>query len=317
MRRPSRPSGHRPVLIVVSDMHLTLRPPVSRADPDWMEAMARPLREIRKLQKEHGCPVACAGDIFDKFNPPPELINFALRELPVMAAIPGQHDLPNHRYEDIRKSGYWTLVEANKVIDLKPGVAYGASDDVVLYGFPWGHDHLVGDPRPHKPLVGFNVAIIHSYVWRKGSGYPDAPAEKHIREWKRKLEGFTVAAFGDNHKGFNSVDTDAGLTIANCGGMMKRKSDEADYEPTAVVVWSDGTAVRHHFDTTADMLLTKDESLTAAEAKAGGFDEFMNGLRNLGDITADFAEEVMRECERRRYNADMMARASKVVGRHT
>ena len=54
--------------------------------------MQRSLEQIRDLQKEFDCPVICAGDIFDKWNSPPELINFAYDNLPEIYAIPGQHD---------------------------------------------------------------------------------------------------------------------------------------------------------------------------------------------------------------------------------
>src|SRR5688572_18895632 len=96
-----------PIAILCADLHLTLRPPLCRADKNWMLTQRDYLLQIRKLQepahlKNHleataKIPVICAGDIFDRWNPPPELVNFALRFLPNgMICVPGQHDLPNH-----------------------------------------------------------------------------------------------------------------------------------------------------------------------------------------------------------------------------
>ena len=99
------------IAIFAADLHLSLKAPIWRStEQDWFEAMLRPLVELRTLATLHNCPIVYAGDIFDKWNSPPELINFAIEHLPKGHAIPGQHDLPLHNYEDIRKSAYWTLV---------------------------------------------------------------------------------------------------------------------------------------------------------------------------------------------------------------
>ena len=115
------------IALLVGDIHLSAKAPLCRAkEPDWFEAMARPLMELVDLQKQIGKesdgipPILCAGDVFDRWNSPPELINFALEYLPPqMYSIPGQHDLPNHNYNEIDRSAYWTLVAANKITNVE------------------------------------------------------------------------------------------------------------------------------------------------------------------------------------------------------
>ncbi len=78
--------------IFVSDIHLSAKPPALRhLEPNWFEAMARPIREMRRLAEKLDVPVICGGDIFDFWNPPAELISFAIQELPKLYAVPGQH----------------------------------------------------------------------------------------------------------------------------------------------------------------------------------------------------------------------------------
>ena len=116
----------RVVAIACADIHLQHTAPICRSgEPDWYAAMARPLEELRGLQENYDCPILCAGDVFNHWNNcPPELINWAIKHLPKMYAIPGQHDLPQHRLDDVRKSAYWTMVEAGVIENLPLGLPH-------------------------------------------------------------------------------------------------------------------------------------------------------------------------------------------------
>ena len=109
------------IAVLCSDIHLSLKCPVARsAEPNWLEATKRSLDELRSVAEEHNAHVVVAGDIFDRWNSPPEIINFAIENLPNCYAIPGQHDLPNHRYEEIERSAYYTLIKAGIIENLNP-----------------------------------------------------------------------------------------------------------------------------------------------------------------------------------------------------
>lgn len=211
------------------------------------------------LSRKGAIPIFCAGDIFDRWNSPPELINFAIKHLPTMYAVPGQHDLPLHNYQDIKKSAYWTLVEAGKVIDLKPYKPIsvwptGAKQPISVVGFPWGAQlkPFVSVERNGQPLTkaAKKLAVVHSYCWIDGNSYPGAPENKTAKEQMRQLAGFDVAVFGDNHKGFLVGTGDA--TAFNCGGFMRRKFDELDYKPQVGFMLETGQVVPHYLDTSKD-----------------------------------------------------------------
>lgn len=236
-------------LIVCSDIHLSDKAPAWRsAEPDWFAAMARPLQELRYLQQLHHCPVVIAGDLFDRFDPSPALINFALAQLPFCYAVPGQHDLPHHNYQDVKRTAYWTLVEAGRVVDLKPGRPR-AVPGARLFAFPWGHPLAANGETP--PLEGLRVAVAHHYVWAEGHGFPGAPPGQRVGALRASLAGYDVAVFGDNHKGFCSRKPGR-ATIINCGGFMRRKSDEENYRPRVWLVRGDGSVEPHALDTAAD-----------------------------------------------------------------
>ncbi len=233
------------VAIVCSDLHLSLRPPIARAgEPDWFVAMKRPLDEIKKLSTEYDCPVLCAGDIFDHWRSPPELINFAIKELPHMYAIPGQHDLPMHSISEAHKSAFWTLVEADKITWVPP-VGNFEIPGMDLYGFAWGQ--TVGKPPPIGKRDTLKVALVHRYTWMPECGYKDALQADLITIplQRQEYKGYNVAIIGDNH-----IPWDYRLentNIFNCGSLYNRKSDET-HRPSVGLLKSDGSIERYHLD---------------------------------------------------------------------
>lgn len=280
--------------IVVSDLHLQPRATLARIEePDWWRAMARPLLEIEKLALTHDVPVLYAGDIFDRWNAPPEVINFAIRALPAGYAIPGQHDLPHHRYKDIRRTAYWTLVEAGKLENVPPGKCMWVGDGdrgFMLHGFPWGHEITPIDPTPGD----LHIAIVHKYVWQRGAGYPGAPDGGLVKTRKSRHAGYNVVAYGDNHKGFIVPGRGGGPWVINCGGMMRRKGDEIDSTPGCGLVLSDGTVTRHYFDTSEDVIArtTSDEDRVS---RVIDITDFADSLSDLGGSDAlDFRAAVKR-----------------------
>lgn len=278
--------------ILCSDLHLQARPPVARStEPDWFAAMAYPLDQLRTMADKYDVPVVVAGDIFDRWNSPPAVINFALKHLPDCYAVPGQHDLPDHRYEDIERSAYWTLVEAGKVTNLEPGEPFVVSDGFVLHGFPWGHPvKPVG--KDYSAPGWVDLAVVHAYIWKTGCSYPGAPATARLGAFRKKLEGYTAAVFGDNHKGF-LVHGDP-CPVLNAGGFMRRKVDEIEYEPKVGLLYSNGTIERVALETVGEKFIDLTQAAELVE-KVLDMSEFIGGLRRLGGTDAlDFVGALKR-----------------------
>lgn len=282
--------GKNVIAILLSDIHLSLKPPVWRsAEPDWFEAMARPLDEIKELQKEYPyCPILCAGDIFDKWNSSPEIINFALEHLPDgMFAIPGQHDLPLHNYEDIKRSAYWTLVEADKITNVTQDLINIASSELTLYGIPYGG--RIDSATPHQSEF-LQIAIVHDYVWITNYGYPGAPLENNVSALEKKLSGWDVVVFGDNHKGFLTYKIGQ-TTVFNCGTLMRRKLDEIDYKPQVGLLLDTGEVISHYLDISKDKYLDKVEGKVDPELD---MTSFIEELEKLGETALDFRDAMKR-----------------------
>lgn len=302
----------KPIAILCSDWHLSERAPVARAaEPDWFEAQARPLREIRELAMSRGkmgaatasIPVIAAGDIFDRWNASPAVINFAIETMPTVYAVPGQHDLPNHNMAEIKRSAYWTLVEAGKVIDIggtdvkyniRP-ISVANGQVLFLFGFPWGSEPAPLDKK--NWAGGLALAVIHQYVHTATTGYPGAPDEQKLSKALPGLMGYNAAVFGDNHKGFLTGgpgygDTDTMPPIMNCGTLMRRKQDEREYRPQVGILHSDGSIERHFLDVSEDKF--SDPVEVAIPTRNPFANELLQDLRELEADSLDFRVAVMR-----------------------
>ena len=270
-----------PIALCVSDIHLSHTPPVARSvESNWYGVMRRVLKQVKGLSYELDVPVICAGDIFDRWNSLPELINFALQELPEMYAVPGQHDLPNHSYEQIKRSAYWTLVEAGKVFDLKAGTCR-AIRGAQLLSFPFGF--LVTTLRDGKHTDEIYMAVVHGYCWVEGKQHFGAGMSGHVSGWN--TEGYDLAIFGDNHCGFQHGK------IFNCGTLMRRKIDEINYRPQVGIVMSDGMVEPRYLDTSEDVFIEVPEH-GSQKVELIRAEKFLAELRTLDPDSLDFKDAV-------------------------
>lgn len=294
-----------PLLIICSDLHLTLKPPACRDDKDWMETQAGYLRQISELAEKLGAgvragydlPVVIAGDIFDRWNPASELLGFAFKYLPKMVfAVPGQHDLPNHREEEMYRSGYGVLDIAERIHNLSYYVERG--NRFTLRGFGWGRniEPLYSDANKLETKEGkcVHIAVAHKFIWDNSShAYPGVKDDSRVTAFRESLKGYDVAVFGDNHKGF-SWKYKGGATVFNCGGFIRRKTDELDYTPRIAVVYSDGSVEPRLLDTKGDRF--KDPAKLAEELEID-MESFVKQLEQLGEHGMNFRDIVKRSIE--------------------
>lgn len=284
--------------ILASDLHLSERPPVSRAEKgvDWIAAQARVLEEIGEVSlKCNNAPILMAGDVFHKWNTPVSTINFAIGRMPFMFTVCGQHDLPYHRYEDMHRSAYWTLELAGKIAHLHPGQPVCPRNSPLrLWGFPWGYP-----PQPltePKEAGRLDVALVHAYIWdAPENAYPGADPGRMVTHYRPGLAGYEAAVFGDNHRGFTRNRQGASdVTIHNNGGLMRRRADEREYRPQLGLLHRSGRVTPYRLDVSQDRWATPDvlRDLVALEGARPEATQFLEDLESLGDTVVDFVDAV-------------------------
>lgn len=271
------------VAIFTADVHLSHKAPVARsAEPDWYEAMARPLKQLRQIQRNHNDPpIFYVGDIFDHWNSPAELINFALEFLPHGFSIYGQHDLPLHSKKDIKKSAYWTLVKTELLDHLS--YPYQINRDITVHGFGWNQ------PIEPNKTKGFNIALVHRYVWSGGASYANAPRENHVDQLFKEAKGYNGVVCGDNHKPF--VVHKGKNTIVNCGSLMCRSIDQRNYEPNVWLLYDDMDIRPEPLSVKDDLWIDEVTQETTSEIK---LDALVENFRKLSSSTINFLEFLER-----------------------
>lgn len=298
MRKLDKGMKENVVAVLFADLHLSHQQPVSRGDADWYKVMKRYCRAI-DFRTHFGCyvPHICAGDVFDRWNSPVELVNMALTHLPYLYAVPGQHDLPYHNLADHQRTGYGTLSIADHLCHLGSGpLTVNTQESGIplrLYGFPWNCGLR---PCPDDKDDVLRVAVVHKYVWDgPESAYPGAPEDGQIDvlHASGKTAGYDVIVFGDNHKPFERVID--GQVYFNCGSVMRRKADEFDHKPRVGLLMNDGRVLSHYLDTTQDVLFTSDASIK----QQGSFskkdmERLIGHLSTLGDDESIDFEEGLR-----------------------
>lgn len=271
--------------IFCSDLHFWHKPPSARSGEDWYKVQKFYIDQLTELKNRYDAPIIVAGDIFDKWNPPPELINFLLDNLPTCYAIPGQHDLPFHDYQNIEKSAYWTLVRSGKIVNIWPEEPLGVGN-LVLHGFPFG---FPVKPVKKRHSLCLHVAVVHSYIWKKGKGHPNASLETTVAKYKEKLDSYDASFFGDNHQGFLLVKD----ALMNCGTFIRRKSDEKEYNPMVGLLLEERAIRPHYLDTSIDKKFLEDKTVEKEENKFN-IEGLLKEISDLENSSIDFKEALER-----------------------
>jgi len=276
MKKPKK------IAVLCSDLHLSLTQPACRADKNWMNTQAHYLTQLEEIAD--GCPILCAGDIFDKWNTPAELVTWTIRHLPPnFYAIPGQHDLPDHSIDQIHRSGYGVLQEVRAIYntdDLRSNAMY-------LYDFPYGSELK---PLVHKEEGEIHVALVHRYIWLDRSNcYAGASEEQNVLSYKSIFGTYDVVVIGDNHKRWRVHRENT--VIYNCGCFIRRKSDEILYTPVVGILYENGSVGVKLLDTSVDKF---HENAREREAAVMDMKEFIDALEGLGEHGLNFREAVQR-----------------------
>jgi hypothetical protein len=297
------------VAILTSDWHIQHDPPKSRnvgGTDAWYAAMAHALGQVYTLAKEHQCPVIVAGDLFTTWRTNAECINFLLANITEPTyAVPGQHDLPGHRLDAIKRSAYWTLVESGKIHHLFPGKPIGVGP-MVLYGVPWG----CRIPRPQRDgSLCLHVAVIHDFIWTKTTGHVNASEDKFFSRRAEELRGYHATVWGDNHIGFTLPGKGDLPWVCNAGTLMRRFSNERTYKPSVGLLYDDGSVGRHFLDASTDQWADGDNTTEARQANGVDLGAFAAALAEAQEqgIDIDFGDALKRYCNDNNIIGDVRA----------
>ena len=248
---------------------------------------------------EYECPIICAGDIFDKWDAPAELVNHAITWLPHMFVVPGQHDLPNHSDNEFHRSALCTLELAERVtvvenwVDAEPGL--------LIYGAGWNQE--IKELPVVKSRRTINILAAHRYVWRGAAKHTKACDEDNFNHLCKTCDGYDAVVFGDNHMQWSGRVRDT--IYWNNGSMMRRTRDQRNHQPHAGLLSWDSVKGNKgkmeirplQFDIGKDQIAEHVEE--APEGEPLDFKEFLEDLGQSMASSGDLFETGIKEFIRR------------------
>lgn len=224
-----------------ADLHLTDRRPDCRLeDEDWMAVLEAKL-SFMAAEAKRADAVIIAGDLFDLWGSVRfDLMNKCLVWFNAIRnntrqgkiySIAGNHDCPNHSYEpqEINRSPYLTLVRA------------GILHDLHLEPIPEFCSCIYTNKENVKG-EGALICVAHRGLYLDKKPFPTAPDSGNVREFVQLLpRSVKCVVAGDYHTPFIAVVN--GVTIINCGTLLRRRADQMDFKPSLWLLDSDSMDV--------------------------------------------------------------------------
>lgn len=279
-----------PDLILVGDIHITENVPICRTD-DYLKTLERKMKWLNNIQKKYNCPIIAPGDLLEYWKPSPELISWCLDHLPDnLFTIAGNHDLPAHNLELLKKSGLTTLSKAKKV-HLMVGYlnAYTFTQNktnISLYPFSW---KVPLQPWGDNKLESFNIAVCHKMVYKSTLPWPGCQADSAIQLLK-KLSGYDLVLTGDNHQSFY-YSGENGILV-NPGSFTRSTSDQKKHKP-CIYLWKAPNILEKVFVPIEQGVITDDHIVSKLEKEQKSA-EFIQNLKEDHKTTSSFKENLTR-----------------------
>lgn len=277
-----------------SDTHLTGTLPVCRKDPDWLESQASVLRFLVDTANRYKVPLVLTGDVFDHDIVATRVMNMTIRELQRalfgVFMIPGNHELPAHRWEDVEKSSIGILL---KVFPLIPQI------DGIQDAQPFGKDHSTGAP----------VVFTHQLVFRDDKSRPAMAKGLTAQELLDSLPHAQWIFTGDFHDSYWHTSPD-GRHVVNPGcTMVHNVNKQGDEARCALVDIEAGTV--EWVVIPDDPAMVSNDHIAIPKERKSNLGAFLSRLQTAKATVLDFKANL----EARRQEKTVTEPVNKAIGR--
>ena len=274
-------------LICISDVHFSHRQPTAQDNENWYEVMYDQFHQLRILWDDIGQPkIAIAGDVFDKWNPPIQLVNYVSSMLKDMFgentiyAVPGQHDMPYHTTQNLWKSAYANLVQNNVIVDINGRSV--SNGELTLYGFGWESERR----RNANTGPGQHVALIHKYAFMdKRQAYKGCDLAQDYKT--HEFTGFDLLHYGDNHIRWSAPG------VVNPGTFYTRYKNDIGQPCGAYILHDDNTVTSWNVDQSEQNIRVPKQEERAATPEVN-IDRVL-GMLNALDVSTNDPRQYIRQ----------------------
>lgn len=262
-------------LIISGDWHLMEqeRNPPCRTDSIW-DAQWGKVQQIRKLQAKYDCPIFLSGDLFDHWKTSPNLINKTIQELSYLniSTVAGNHDLPQHNYELLHKSGLDTLFRSGCISPF-----FGHGD--------WGKS-----VTNYVKIKNKKIIVSHEMTYLENIPYPGCEDPECSLLFKKYPEADLIIT-GHNHETFTC--TKKGRSLINPGSLTRHKADQIDHKP-CVFLWNAETnTAKTHYLKVQENIISRDH-IEIQNQKEKNIQNFLMKLKETWEIGLSFEDNIQK-----------------------
>lgn len=223
-------------LVAVGDLHLRKSSPLMRKD-DYFETLKNKLAFIlEEAQKEKASAVIFPGDVFDRFDAPYSLVEYAIRvfssyDLTYLFVF-GNHDLRYHTSDKVN-TPLGVLVagigaEKAKVLDSIPFyISSKTGRSIALYGASWGEavPTVVKDDSYGAILVTHWPITVEQIPW-------EIPNLVTANAFMQQHPDYDLFITGDNHNLFTVTNDKSGQDLINLGSVGRQTIQQLEHVPS-------------------------------------------------------------------------------------
>ncbi len=277
-----------------SDTHFTGTRPVCRLDTDWLVTQASALRFLVDTANLHKVPLVLTGDVLDHSIVATRVVNMVLRELHRaeygVFLIPGNHELPSHRWEDVEESSIGIILKSFPLIPQIDGVQDAA---------PFGKDRSTGAP----------VVFSHQLVFRDEKSRPPMAKGRTAAELLDQFPGAKWIFTGDHHDSWEYVSPD-GRHVVNPGSTITHNASKIGDKGYCALVDIEAESVQW-IEIPDDPAMVSDGHLRKEEARESRIEAFLNMVKGASATVLDFKANL----EARRQEKTVPEPVNKALGR--
>jgi len=292
-------------LLLVGDLHLTGRTPISRTD-DFPETQYKKMNQIVDIAGGDKY-ILQAGDFFDSYSPSFRVINRYIQLLNSPSlycfCVMGQHDLYLWSLTGIERTALSILESSNCVDIIRDCYTLDRDHVCKIYGCSWGQEI----PKI-RDANKFNILVIHKNIGDKPLFH--GHDLEHPRRFLNKY-GFDLILCGDYHFPFEYSNENR--LIINTGTISRKSITEKDIKPSVVLY---DTETRKH-----EWIELKHDSNPFVnrerEHKVEGtldMSDFFFQINSESDITKiSFRDNVMRALEAKEVKKEVKEKAIAIL----
>jgi DNA repair exonuclease SbcCD nuclease subunit len=218
--------------VFFTDPHVTNHWPESRTD-NFLEAILNKIRWVVDFANEERAHILIGGDLIDKYNTNPEVINMLIEELrrarKRVFGIIGNHDVYGQNWEVISKVILGAIFASGTVnlLTLKPTVLVEGNVSVQLTGA-----NYIPDIDKHKELyrikklpdVGPAIHLVHGFLVNQNWPTFDHSQYTVLHEVTTDAD---ITCTGHEHHGYGIEEVDGHL-FTNPGALGRVSASEGE-----------------------------------------------------------------------------------------